>query len=298
MAAIGRDEGRGVRSRFEQRAALVAILRSGEMSWPKVALEVRSEGSATRVAEAAGLTAADFFDDKWGQSLEEAEAAIQQWSDSDLSLVTVLDDEFPDRLSDIKQMPPFFFYRGTFDERDARGVAVIGSRRASSESLRAAHELSGALAEAGTVVVSGLAAGVDTAAHTGALEARGRTVSVIGTGITSYYPAENRALQDRIANEGLVISQFWPDAPPSKISFPLRNELMSGWCGASCVIQADERSGARIQARVAVAQGRRLFFYKTMASEAWARSLVDSGKASFVTAVDDILGGMKDGAQT
>jgi DNA processing protein len=284
-------------SRFEERAALVALLRSSAMSWPKVAREVRSAGSAKRVAEAAGLTAADFFEDKWGQALEEAEAHLQQWSDSDLCLVTVLDDEFPDRLSDIKQMPSFFFYRGAFDDLDARGIAVIGSRRASSESIRAARELSGALAEAGTVVVSGLAAGVDTAAHTGALDAHGRTVAVIGTGITSCYPAANRTLQDRIANEGLVISQFWPNASPSKISFPLRNELMSGWCGASCVIQADEHSGARLQARVAAGQGRRLFFYKTMASEEWARSLVESGKASFVTTADDILGEMEDGAQ-
>jgi DNA processing protein len=230
------------------------------------------------------------FDDPWALAVERAEADLLNWSDAGLTVVTVLDDDYPARLSDVKQMPPFFFHRGHFDPYDASGVAVIGSRRASADSLRVAQELARDLTAAGTVVVSGLAGGVDTAAHKGALESGGRTVAVIGTGITKYYPAENRQLQQRISKEGLVLSQFWPDAPPSKISFPLRNEFMAGWCWASCVIQADEKSGARLQARVAIAQGRRLFFYRTMESEIWAVKYVAEGKARFIDSAADITG--------
>lgn len=277
-------------SAHEERAALFALLRTPGVSWPDAARRVRELGSALRYADEAGVTAADLFDDPWVAAVGKAEADLLDWSDRGLEVTTVLDDEYPARLSDVKQMPPFYFRRGQLDERDATGVAVIGSRRATSNSLRVANELAHDLAAAGVVVISGLAAGIDTAAHTGALEVGGRTVAVIGTGITKYYPAENRPLQERIAEEGLVLSQFWPESPPSKISFPLRNELMAGWCWASCVIQADEKSGARLQARVAIAQRRRLFFHRTMESETWALKYVAEGKARFIDSAADITG--------
>lgn len=105
-------------------------------------------------------------------------------------------------------------------------------------------------------VITGLAAGIDTAAHVAALEAGGRTVAVIGTGLNRYYPTENRHLQDRMATEGLLLSQFWPDAPPTKHPFPMRNTVMSGYGAATIVVEAGKHSGARIQARRAVAHGR------------------------------------------
>ncbi len=105
---------------------------------------------------------------------------------------------------------------------------------------------------AGITVISGLAAGIDTAAHVAALDAGGRTVAVLGTGINRVYPAANRELQERIACEGLVLSQFWPDAAATKKSFPLRNATMSGYGRVTIVGEAGETSGARIQARVCV----------------------------------------------
>ncbi|MGW4591949.1 DNA-processing protein DprA [Amycolatopsis thermoflava] len=102
-------------------------------------------------------------------------------------------------------------------------------------------------------MISGLPRGIDTAAHTPALEARGRTVAVIGTGILGSCPPEDQDLQSRIAEAGLVLSQFWPDAPPSKHSFPMRNAVMSGYGSATIVVAAGVHSGARIQARQAVA---------------------------------------------
>ncbi len=274
----------------EERATLVALLRAGNLSWPKVARRIRDRGSAIAVAEEEGLTAATLFDDSWGSQLDQAFEALDEWSRSGYRFVTVMDEAYPDRLDAVAQLPPFIFTLGEWSEADAEGVAVIGSRQATDETVAATDRLAVDLAEAGVVVVSGLAAGVDTAAHTAALRHKWRTVAVIGTGISRVFPRENVPLQESIAESGLVVSQFWPDAAPSKISFPLRNELMAGWCWASCVMQAHERSGARLQARVALAQGRKLFFHRSMATEPWARTYVDDGRASFIETADDILG--------
>lgn len=122
---------------------------------------------------------------------------------------------------------------------------------------------------------SGLASGIDAAAHTATLDAGGRAVGVIGTGITGYYPKENRALQDRVVTEGLLISQFWPDAPPGKHTFPMRNTVISGYGRATVVVEAGERSGARIQARRAVARGRPVILTELVVkANRWAQDLV------------------------
>lgn len=274
---------------LEERVALLALLRRKALPWPELARRVSAARSAIAVAEQTGSSSASLFDDQWSQDLEAADGALRTWTASGLNFVSVLDEDYPARLTDVKQMPPFFFSAGTFDDRDARGVAVIGSRRASDAALAATGRIVTGLSEAGVVVVSGLAAGIDTAAHTATLRHGARTVAVIGTGINKSYPTANKALQAQVAEKGLLISQFWPDSAPSKISFPLRNELMAGWAWASFVIQADAKSGARLQARVAVAQGRRLFLHEAMQSEDWARAYVDEGKAQFITTAEDIL---------
>jgi DNA processing protein len=120
-------------------------------------------------------------------------------------------------------------------------------------------------------VFSGLAAGIDTAAHTAALAQGGRTVAVIGTGINRVYPPQNAQLQRQIAGRGAVVSQFWPDAPPTRQSFPMRNAVMSGMTLASVVVEASNTSGARLQARLALAQGRSVFLLESVLAEEWAR---------------------------
>ena len=114
----------------------------------------------------------------------------------------------------------------------------MGTRRPTRQGLTRAQEIAAGLAERDVSVVSGLAEGIDTAAHTAALAARGRTVAVIGTGLLRSYPASNAALQERIATEHLVLSQFWPGAAPTKTSFPMRNAVMSGYAAATVVIEA------------------------------------------------------------
>ncbi|GAA3754215.1 hypothetical protein GCM10022225_43750 [Plantactinospora mayteni] len=152
------------------------------------------------------------------------------------------------------------------------------------------------LAERGVTVASGLAKGIDTAAHSAALDAGGRTVAVIGTGIRRYYPAANRQLQDQITEVGLVISQFWPDAQPTKQSFPMRNAVMSGYAVATVVVEAGETSGARIQARLALQHGRPVVLTSQVMRCDWAKTFAENpgvyvvhGTVELLEAIEDIL---------
>lgn len=135
-------------------------------------------------------------------------------------------------------------------------VAVIGARAASHEGLTAARDIAGDLARAGVVVVSGLARGIDSAAHTAALDAGGQTIAVLGTGIDLVYPAENSLLADRIAANGVLLTEFPPGSPPEQWHFPQRNRIISGLCKAVVVVEAREKSGSLITARLAADQGR------------------------------------------
>jgi DNA processing protein len=279
------------RSPVDERLALLVLCKHRKSGWATMARRLVELRSAVKVAQEEGLLEVDLFEgsNEWDSDRVAAADALARWEEAGLSFHGILDESYPRRLLDVRQLPPFLFTKGTLDDGDAEGVAIVGSRRASPESLNVARELARGVAEAGRVVISGLAAGVDTAAHTAALAAGRRTVAVIGTGLNRSYPAENAALQQRIAAEGLVVSRFWPDGPPSKMTFPLRNEVMSAWARGTCVVQADAKSGARMQARVALAQGRELYLYQAMESEPWARRYVEEGKARFVRSVDDLL---------
>lgn len=184
---------------------------------------------------------------------------IESWAGEGIRLVTLLDKDYPVQLMLVHQRPPFLTYRGSLDPQDERSVAVVGSRAASPRGLSRTRELATELAQAGWTVVSGLAAGVDTAAHRAVLDAGARTVAVIGTGLRHGYPAENAELQQEIGRTGAVLSQFWPDTGPAKHQFPMRNAVMSGCASATVVVEAGEHSGARIQARVALEHGRHVF---------------------------------------
>jgi DNA processing protein len=199
---------------------------------------------------------------------------IAGWRAAGLGFLSFRDDAYPAQLRGINQMPPVLFHRGAL-RPDERGVCVVGSRTASVRGLAVATSVATGLVQRGITVVSGLAAGIDTRAHEAALVAGGRTVAVIGTGIHRYYPAQSRSLQDRIAESGLVLSQFWPDASPAKQSFPMRNAVMSGYGRATIVVEAGEHSGARIQARQAVAHGRPVILTDlVMSATSWSADLI------------------------
>lgn len=281
-----------------ERAALVALLRTrpAKRTWSDLTAEVAANGSALAVWNE--LNPASLFDDVDTDPLTEAARAISGWRSADSGFLTFRDPEYPPQLREIHEMPPVLFHKGTL-RADEVGVSVVGSRQASPQGLEIARAVSTGLADRDITVIAGLAKGIDTAAHQAALEAGGRTVAVIGTGITRFYPAENRTLQERIAREGLVISQFWPDAPPSKHSFPMRNAVMSGYGRATIVVEAGEHSGARIQARKAVGHGRPVILTDlVVAANKWPNELlgqpgvhVARSTAEIMSLVEDIAAG-------
>jgi DNA processing protein len=259
-----------------ESAALVALLRLGRRPWRAYAALVEDAGSARAVLE----RELDGQDDQASLLPEDPEPIVAQaasdiaaWDAAGMHLVTVLDPGYPDNLRAVHDRPPLIFVAGALQATDARAIAVIGSRQASPLGLNAAGAVSEHLVQSGFTVVSGLAAGVDTAAHTAALQAGGRTLAVLGTGLARCYPPQNAALQRQLADRCAVISQFWPDTPPSRHSFPQRNAVMSGLSLATVIVEAARTSGARIQARRALAHGRPVFLMRPVLSEPWARAL-------------------------
>jgi DNA processing protein len=166
------------------------------------------------------------------------------------------DSTYPPLLAQISDPPECLWTRGGRETFAQIGVAVIGARAASPEGLTAAYEIAFDLARAGVVVISGLARGVDSSAHRGALDAGGRTIAVLGTGIDMVYPAENEELTEQIAASGLLVTEFPPGAAPEDWHFPRRNRIISGLSKAVVVVEAREKSGSLITARLAADQGR------------------------------------------
>ncbi len=280
----------------EEQAALVALLqaRPGRMSWPEITAEVLEAGSAVEVWDR--LVPAALIPDPAHVNPVTAAGEIRRWAGEGCRLVSILDAEYPVRLRGIQQAPPVLFAKGSMVPDDV-AVSVVGSRESSTAGISLAADLARAFAARRITVVSGLARGIDTAAHRAALDAGGRTVAVIGTGINKAYPAENRGLQDEIAAHGQVLSQFWPDAPPQKQNFPMRNATMSGYGVATVVVEAGEHSGARSQARLAVEHGRQVILTDQVAARnQWAHALlgrpgvhVAGGVGSVLEAVDQIV---------
>lgn len=233
-------------------------------------------------------------------ALDRWEAELSAWREADdrLRYSTILDADFPANLRIVFNPPPFLTVRGELSDADVRGVAVVGTRKPSDEGRRRARRLGRELAEAGITVFSGLAAGIDTEAHTGALEASGRTVAVLGHGLLRpLYPKENRDLGETIASRGALVSQFRPDTPPTQGTFPMRNVIMSGLSQGTVVVEASRTSGARMQARIAAEQGKRVWLLRSLLDEfEWAREFAERYRAHVrvVEAVEDVLGELLD----
>ncbi len=267
--------GRDTHSTRDERAALVALLRErpGSRGWAEITAAVLEAGSARAVWD---LLVPPVLVRPPGEPdpLDAAARQIRHWAEQGWRLLSILDDDYPPRLRGIHQVPPVLFTRGTL-LRDDLAVSVVGSRQASARGLDIAAGVARELAARGVTVLGGLALGIDTAAHRAALEAGGRTVCVIGTGIERAYPAANRDLQEEIATRGLVLSQFWPGAPPQRHNFLMRNATMSGYGLATVVVEAGEQSGSRAQARIAVEHGRPVILTSLVVERNdWARALV------------------------
>jgi DNA processing protein len=189
-------------------------------------------------------------------ALERASEALEGRSMIGLEAVSFGDPRYPALLACIPDPSPVLWLRGEPACLEAPAVAVVGSRAASQYALQVGRRIAAELGERGMVVVSGLARGVDSAAHEGCLEVEGATVAVIGSGHDQLYPREHEALADRISGKGLVISELAPGAKPLAEHFPLRNRIISGISLAVVVVEASEKSGSLITAACALRQGR------------------------------------------
>ena len=209
-----------------------------------------------------------------------------------IRVVTRDDADYPKRLREIYDPPLVLYVRGVLNERDALAVGVVGSRRTSLYGQEMSRKLAYQIARLGVTVISGLARGIDTAAHKGALQAKGRTVAVIGCGIDTVYPPENKRLADEIVEKGgAVVSEFPFGVKPDRQNFPMRNRIISGWSIGVVVVEANLKSGALITARQAMEQGREVFAVPGRADSILSRGtnkLIKDG-AKLTEDVEDIL---------
>lgn len=273
-----------------EAAALIALLREGERPWAEWAALVEEAGSAVALLEREREPQPPtlFGEDRPPAQLEEIAAEIVAWEAAGMRLHTVLDAGYPENLRAVHDRPPFVFVAGALAPADARAIAVVGARAASPAGVRVAAAIAEHLVDHAFTVVSGLATGIDHAAHTAALARGGRTLAVIGTGLRRTYPAHHQALQRRIAAECGVISQFWPDAPPTRRSFPMRNAVMSGLSLATVVVEASVTSGSRIQARLALEHGRPVFLLESLLEHDWAREFASRPGARVIRSPEEI----------
>lgn len=189
--------------------------------------------------------------------------------------LTALDPAYPAALRSLTR-PPALLCRGELRPQDGEGVAVVGTRTPSRAGLEGARWLAAQLARGGVTVISGLARGIDTAAHEACLEAGGRTVAVLGCGTDRVYPPENEDLAERIATRGALLSEREPAAPPTPAALRRRNRIIAAMARATVVVEAGPMSGARIAARWAMALDRPLFLGELAASQEWALPLLGS----------------------
>ena len=192
--------------------------------------------------------------------LEKANAEIERLEQLGAIVITLEDEDYPPLLREIYDPPIALYIRGDLKKVSARPcLAVVGSRRCSTYGINAAQSLSRDLAQNGLTIVSGLARGIDAAAHRGALETGGLTIAVVGTGLEMTYPKEHKKLEEEIAASGAVVSEFPLGTPPLPQNFPYRNRVLSGLCFGVLIVEAAEHSGSLITARLANEQGREVF---------------------------------------
>lgn len=197
------------------------------------------------------------------QYKNEADTILNNINNSDIEIISYLDSTYPILLREIYD-PPFLFYKkGGALDNEIQNIAVVGTRLASSAGLAAAYNLGLEISALGICLVSGLAAGVDKAAHSGSVKGQGRTIAVLGNGIDYIYPKENKFLGLEILNQGgVLLSEYSPGTAPLKYNFPARNRIISGLSQSVVIVEAPEKSGALITADFALDQGRDVFVHR------------------------------------
>ena len=209
-----------------------------------------------------------------------------------IGLVTIQDALYPELLRHIYDPPICLFFRGDITCLAMTSVAIVGTRRPTQYGVTVAGRFGREFAEAGACVVSGMARGIDTAAHKGALEANGHTVAVFGCGVDVIYPTENKQLSALIAERGLLVSEFPPGSPAYPQNFPIRNRIVAGLCAGVVVVEGKEFSGSAITARLALDQGREVFAVPgniTSAMSLGPNTLIKQGAQPALSAEDVLV---------
>lgn len=229
--------------------SLIEHFGSAEAAWTGEEGELREAGLGVKTLSRLMALRSDLDVDRLWQQVQA----------QGVTVVTSEDEAYPSRLLEIEQPPPVLFVRGQWLPEDEAAVAVVGTRRITSYGRQVTEHLTTHLASRGVTIVSGLARGVDEAAHNAALAAGGRTIAVLGSGVDRIYPAENRGLAEKLMQRGALISDFPLGTPPDRNNFPPRNRIISGLSLATVVVEAGETSGALITAGFAAEQGREVF---------------------------------------
>ena len=217
------------------------------------------------------------------------ETEVQRLTDEGVGIISCIDPSYPPNLAMIHDRPPFLFVRGNLTDADVRAVAVVGTRAASDEGVGLATRIASELATNRITVVSGLAKGIDTAAHAAAINAGGRTIAVYGTTIDRVYPAANRGLARSVARSGACVSQFLPTMRTGPWCFPVRNITTSGLSLGTIVVEAGETSGAKMQAEAALAHGKRVFLVEELTRQPWAKDMAENPQVTVASNAHDIV---------
>jgi DNA processing protein len=217
-----------------------------EVAWQAPADALRAAGLSERIVQ-------NLVEIRKGVQLV---SIMERMQNQGIRVIIWDDDTYPRRLREIDQPPPVLYLRGSIDPEDDWAVAIVGTRRVTTYGRQVTADLAAFLAGNGITVISGLARGVDAIAHEAALQAGGRTIAVLGSGVDRIYPPEHRKLADQIINQGAVCSDYAPGTAPESSNFPPRNRIISGLSQATVVIEAGETSGALITAKFAADQGR------------------------------------------
>lgn len=260
---------------------LVEIFRTPQAIFRASPSELEAAGLAPGVAQSVAS----------GCAFEEAAEQHEKVLKLGVELIPVTDPRYPSRLRDIFDPPPLLYARGRVELLGQMTLGVVGTRRPTPYGMQVATRLSKDLSEAGLTIVSGMARGIDTAAHKAVLEAGGDTIAVLGCGVDEVYPAENRKLAENLAEKGLLISEFPMGAPPFPQNFPVRNRIISGMSVGVLVVEGGEYSGSTITARLASEQNREMFAVpgNVTSKMSWGPNLLIKQGAKLVQEWNDVV---------
>jgi len=224
-------------------------------------------------------------------SWERIDNQLEKLDATGIKIITFSNKDYPETLKNIEDAPIALYIKGTIQKEDRYAVAVVGSRKYSPYGKLAAEKLSSELSSMGFTIVSGMARGIDTLAHTAAINSGGRSIAVLGSGIDVPYPPENRGLMEKLAASGCVISEFPPGTPPERENFPKRNRIISGLSLGVLVVEATADSGSLITASCALEQGKEVFAVPgniNSANSKGTNDLIKKG-AKLVQSAEDVI---------